>query len=224
MMRSLLLGFILVFHGPLSIAQVSTETSASEKLNSLFERAMRAAGRITEPSGRKVVRGAKPEIMLSKGRLYFNAKELYFKKSIADWRSIIGAGAHCSPPAERPGWCKWDELGLEILGTVENPHAVEQFTLYLSRDPSEGPTVETGGAPWLARGVFRGYLQIENIGIDSKTEFSDIRVATAAYNVQCGALSCRHPRGAYGNDLSIYLLLAGDDDRSVIREVTLSSE
>jgi hypothetical protein len=205
-------------------AQGTPGSTAKEKVGALWERATKAIGGKLELPSRKVARGAKPEIVLSNGRLYFDGKELIFDAPIAEWRAIIGKGGSCSPPSEVPAWCKWDQLGLEILATLKKPQSAVEFTLYFARDQDTESESAANRAPWRAYGVFPGYFALDATGIDAKSPFNDIKRLSPAYHLKCGLMSCENPRGAYGEKLKLFFSLAGNDEHDPVREITLSSE
>ncbi|NGZ84941.1 DUF7738 domain-containing protein [Duganella aceris] len=202
--------------------------SMGDRFNSAFEKAAKATG-VIKGYGRpsKVDKGAQPAISI-----YFNNHQLMLGRQMDEWKKAIGSGGVCSPKSERPMWCKWDTLGIEITATFERPQLVSQMKLHFSRDPEESlydtRPRDAKGKPidpvWLSKGVFPGYLELDGFGIDKHAKFWEVRAgADRQRDLQCGLQSCAHPRGLFGPDAAIYLMLSREDEYGELREFGITS-
>ncbi|TWI69202.1 hypothetical protein IP91_00268 [Pseudoduganella lurida] len=212
-------------------AQDTAQPSRSEQLRAVFDKAAKRSGIVKDAAPVRTVRkGAKPEILLSPGKVVFNGTELRFGARVADWKAVIGGEALCSKANEKPVWCKWDGNGIEIGGTLEKPDTVEELRVYLNRDANELEMKDIPTASgrkrvepvWLAKGVFRGYLAIDQFGVDARTTFREIQNGVSAdYRLRCGLAQCTHPHGNLGPELNIQMVLMGTPDDGVLKELSL---
>ncbi|MYM66908.1 hypothetical protein GTP45_08710 [Pseudoduganella sp. FT55W] len=215
-------------------AQNGSAPSLGERLNSVFEQVAKKAGLVKDyGTPRKVNRGARPEIILKDNTITWNGKPLALGQSIEEWRKVIGKGAVCSARNERPGWCKWDALGIEIAGSIGKPNQVGTFNVNFNRAADEGlydlRARDAAGKPidpvWLSKGVFPGYLEFDGFGIDKLTKFWEVRASVdRQHDLRCGLRDCSHPLGAFGESAAIYMILMSNDEYGVIKEFAIAND
>lgn len=215
-------------------AQNNPRQNASEKLAEAHKNAARSTGALkTHGNARTVPKGAIPEVKLNDGKLYFNGHQLTFGTNANDWKRIIGAGAKCSTANEKPRWCKWDSLGLEVSGSLDTPSRVTNFTVNINRakdeDQFDGGAIGLEGKSvepnWLAKGVFPGYLSFDGYGIDRSTKFWELRESIPSrHKLTCGLTDCANPRGGYAPHLHIQIRLNGLSENDELQMLSLRSE
>lgn len=207
--------------------------SMGERFNSAFEKAAKKAGAVKDYGPvRKVEKGAQPEVILKGSTVSFNGKQLVLGQRIEQWQRIIGKGAVCARKNERPLWCKWDGLGIEITGSLDRPAQVAELNVRFNRDADEGiydlRARDAQGDPidpvWLSKGVFPGYLEFDGFGIDKHTRFWEIKASVDRQrNLRCGLKNCHQPHGTLGAIANVYMVLNRDDENGELRELTITS-
>ncbi len=215
-------------------AQNNLQQNAGGKLAEALKSAAKSTGALQKYGEARIVpKGAVPEVKLNDGKLYFNNHQLNFGANIDDWKRIIGAGAKCSTATEKPRWCKWDSLGLEVSGSLSTPSRVTNFTVNINRAKDEGEfenrPIGLDGEPvepdWLAKGTFPGYLSFDGYGIDRFTKFWELRESIPSrHNLTCGLTDCANPRGGYEPHLHIQIRLNGLSENDELQMLSLSSE
>ncbi|ELX09930.1 hypothetical protein Jab_2c20140 [Janthinobacterium sp. HH01] len=206
---------------------------ATPSIADLFEKAAKKASALKDyGSARKVEKGAQPELVVKGSTITFNGKQLVLGQRIEQWQKIIGKGAVCARRNERPLWCKWDGLGIEIAGSFDHPAQVAQINVRFNRDADEGlydlRARDAQGNPidpiWLSKGVFPGYLEFDGFGIDKHTRFWEIQAnVDRQRNLRCGLLNCHQPHGTLGDTANVYMVLNSGDKYGELREFTITS-
>ncbi|TWI69200.1 hypothetical protein IP91_00266 [Pseudoduganella lurida] len=212
-------------------AQSEPTPSASERFRAAFERAAKHAGAIKDYGAPRLVnKGAKPALILSEGKVYFNGSLLTFGEPLEKWEKVLGGQSVCSKRNEKPRRCKWDALGIEIGSTFVKPASVEELVIRLGRDPDESlmtsiPAKAGESSPdtvLLSKGTFQGYLEMDRFGIDSKTKFWEIRTSVAPdHNLRCGLRECHQPHGKFSDEVNIAMILSSGDENGTLRELSL---
>jgi hypothetical protein len=179
----------------------------------------------------KVKRGQHPEVKLAKDKIYFDGKELRLGASLAAWMKIIPGTPRCTKP--ELSLCIWDNLGLSAGVEASGIHAIRYLNIQMSiadDDKNIGKADYPDGTPGdkpldlSPHNVFPGYLEMDGFGIDSETEFWEIRKnADSDRLLRCGVIDCSHPSGAFGESAHIYLRLDGRSERGRLREVSLDA-
>lgn len=187
-----------------------------EIFNEAKKSALIKAGEISDPTkSRKVKKGKKPEIIIVEDKLYFNAKLLRFGDSLQSWKKIIAGRPRCFEGGMI--LCVWDELGLTVATSDITPDKVVLIGLQLNFSDSDkvaanglsmhgksGVTEESS----MPQNTFPGYLELDGIGIDEKTEFRDIEsVVDSKRNLRCGFSDCSFPHGMFSEAANIGLNL-----------------
>lgn len=233
MMIRILLPVLLVAAAGCNGQTRNATPSIVDRFNSALENAAKKSGAVKDYGPvRKIKKGAQPQIILRDGVVSYDGKPLVLRRRIEEWRKIIGHGAVCSPANERPSWCKWDDLGIEITGSLGQPAQVVEMNLRLSRDTDEHTydlrPHDAQGKPvvpiWLSKGVFPGYFEFDGFGIDKHTRFWEIRGSVSRrHNLRCGLRDCHQPHGAFGPEANVYMVLNRDDEYGEVREFTITS-
>jgi hypothetical protein len=205
-----------------------------DRFSTGFEEAAKQVGASKDyGSPRKIAKGAQPEILLKDGKIWFNGRELVLGRHIDEWQKIIGKGSLCSPKNERPSWCKWDALGIEISARLNKPTKVTTLNVRFSRDADEGSydlrARDSTGKPvdpiWLSNGVFPGYLEFDGFGIDKQSKFWEVRMSVdRRHGLRCGLRNCHQPLGAFGPDANVYMVLNSDDEYGELRELSVNAD
>jgi hypothetical protein len=217
---------------PCHAQKADSGPSVGERLHSAFEKAAKAVGATKEyGTPRKVARGAQPEIVLKDGTIRFNGRPLVFGRPLAEWREIIGKGDVCSPKSELPAWCKWDALGIEIVGSINRPLEVMVLNVRFNRDPEEGlydlRAHDASGKPidpvWLSKGIYPGFLEFDGFGIDRRTQFWEIRMSVdRQHGLRCGLRDCHMPFGLFAPSTNIHMVLTTNDEYGSLRELAIT--
>jgi len=138
------------------VSSAQDTPSLGQRLGQAIEKAAKTTGALKDyGSPRQVHRGGKPELILKGEHISFNGKPLVWGKSMEEWRSVIGKGVVCSARNERPGWCKWDALGIEIAGSIGKPDQVSTLNVHFNRAADEGRyDLRTQDPEWLSKACF----------------------------------------------------------------------
>jgi hypothetical protein len=188
---------------------------------------------------RIVPKGAKPEIILQDDTILFNGKPLVLGAPLQDWKDIFSAPHRCTKPGKiSPIACTWDELGIQILTSSSNKDIVSQLTIYLNPRPTDpfDPNSRSSSKRHLfpddkserlevdSRQPFTGYLELDNFGIDAKTQFWEIRTnVKLKRNLRCSSREC-FPHGYFSEYANIYMALDQNSEKGRLFEFTIASD
>jgi hypothetical protein len=68
--------------------------------------------------------------------------------------------------------------------------------------------------------TFSGYLEMNGVGIDAKTEFWEIPAGSSDNrSLHCGVLDCSHPSGPFGEHANMSLKLDGRNERGRLQGI-----
>lgn len=234
--------FIPVFvfmSNPIGRAEPRVETgpyalpiqSLSNIFNSVKELAMQGGKEAEYILPRKIRLNTAEKLVLSRNQIYFNGKELRIGEPLSSWKDVIPGKPRCIE--ESIILCLWDDFGL-VVGTADKTGKKVRFmNLYLNFMEDERNLVPVNypdGRPakklpdYLPHRAFSGYLEIEDVGVDAKSEFGNIQRKLAnKIAFHCGLHDCSHPISSFGNQVDIYLRLNGGRSNANVLEVSLSA-
>lgn len=209
-----------------------TQKSAMQRFEEFKNKAMQKFAAVKNLGApRQVKKGNTPEIILEKGKIFFNGKELKFGQSVENWKEIISGTPRCL--GKGMTLCIWDDFGLNVGTDHGSPQRVRFFNLQMSIseiDRNIGranyPDGRSAGEPpdLMPHQVFRGYLELDGFGIDAETKFWEIQSgANPDRRLHCGMFDCSHPAGAFGENVHIYLVLDGRGEHDRLREFSLNA-
>ena len=180
---------------------------------------------------RQVNRAAKPEIIIKDGQLFYNGKELVMGASLAEWQEILGKPSRTDDGLPPPILFIWDNLGITVLTgqDTETRGKVTQIKIYFLKNPMYAKVYierySADGKPLppyepSPKKTFSGYLELDDFGIDAKTEFHELRAAAKpSRKLKCGNLDCSTPSGRFGSNSGVITLyLNRRSDRGNINE------
>lgn len=217
------------------VAEVLSKTTDGkillEKWPKLKERAILEAGAAMDfGSPRKIRKGKNPEIVVRRDEIYLNGKRLRFGDSLENWKKVIRGNPRCFDGGMI--LCLWDDLGIEVGTKHGSEKEVISMNLIFNlpeEDKDLGKTEYPDGTPaekfpeYATRDVFPGFLELDGFGIDSVTEFWEIRTSVDQSRLlDCGLRDCTFPSGAFGNNGHIYLKLNGVGPKSTLQRFGLS--
>jgi len=204
--------------------------------NELVRKAEEVSGSVKSFGEPRVVpKGAKPEIIIKGTQIAYDGTELKIGDSFARWRAVLPPNSRCSDETREPVFCAWHSLALTVGTDLSNRTRVTYFNLYLNiepKDPAEALfTSNPDGSPakplpdWSHKQPFPGYLELDGFGIDSKTEFWEIRAqADRKRNLRCGLRDCSHPHGGFSNSANLYLRLNRNDEHGNVYEFSIAGD
>jgi len=209
-------------------ANDNDQRSLIDRWNELRVKAMQEAGVIKDwGNPRKVGKGARPQIILSKNEIHFDGKKLVLGEPIESWKEKILAKPRCFDNGMT--LCVWDEYGLEVGTGYKNLNKVQFMNIYINADHSNenvGKADYPDGRPAkplednMPYRTFSGYLELNGVGIDAKTEFREVQAGSVANRtLHCGLLDCSHPSGPFGEHANISLTLDGRNERGRLLEL-----
>jgi hypothetical protein len=204
-------------------------TAASSPAGGLTQRLKQAV--LSAGKTRVVAKGARPELVIRGDAISFEGKPLVLGGSIEQWKAIIGSAPRHMQ--EQKTVYVWDELGLEVQTSLDDPGTVAQLTVQLNAKPKDGyeglVTQLPDGTPvrpvadLTPKKTFPGYLEMDGYGIDAATVFSDIRSSVdSSRGLKCGLRDCSHPHGSFGSQGGVHLRLTGTDENSTVQEFVVS--
>lgn len=210
------------------------EPTLLDRWNAAVEEAARRTGAIkTYGQPRKVLKGAKPEIILRDDTIEYDGKPLKLGQSLHDWRRVLPVNPRClHEPHEAV--CTWDNLGLQVVTAKPPLEHVAAFVIFIQpvvKDPSNDlMTHLPNGEPikklpdMKPAKPFPGYLELDDFGIDAKTKFWELRrSADKKRDLRCDIDGCEHPHGGFGDHGSIYIKLNGRTEDDVLRRFAVGS-
>jgi hypothetical protein len=205
---------------PVAVA-TGNELTMLDRWNQLMEQAQKAAGAIKDfGQPRMVKRGATPELILRESDIRFNGKLLRLGASIDEWHEILGPKHRDDSSGNT---ATWDDLGIELVTARQDKKTVIQISIYMNlqpKDPYAGlVTHEADGTPIKPtydskpKKPFPGYLELDNVGIDAKSKFWEIRTQIGpSRNLRCGLRDCSHPHGSFSGAADLYMRLNSGDE------------
>lgn len=212
---------------------VNKEPTYIDRWNKLVKEAQNATGVIKDYGRPRLVkRGATPEIILSGEDIRFNGRLLRLGASINEWSEILGRDyrAHSAYDVTRT----WDDLGIEALVDKKDKKTVTQITIYLNLEPpdpyrgmvtqwpdgsKEEPTYDSR-----PKKAFPGYFELDDIGIDAKTKFWEIRQQVGAdRDITCG-LDCSHPLAHFSDSADLFMRLNSGDEYGELYELGIGGQ
>lgn len=217
-----------IFSSPEQLSQ----PSLLERLDTLKRKALQEVDSFkNSDKPRQVKRASKPEIILRNNMIFINGKEIHFGDSLEYVKKTISGTVRCS--GKSMTLCIWDDLGLEVGTKNLIPETMSFLNIYIRIDDSykvlsnaghqNAAAVETLPA-LMPREAFPGYLELNGVGIDVETKFSEIRTGSAENaKLHCGLLDCSHPRGPFGEKGHIYFTLDERSDNGRIRHMGLDT-
>lgn len=209
----------------------NNEISVQNGLDLLKEKATDTVDRIKNFGRPRIVKkGAKPNIILKDEKIFFNEKQLVFGQSLESWKKIIGKDARCSVWKGKPLSCKWDEFGISVGSTYDNPGIVNHITIFFQKDVdtfnAASNALEDGKPIILSKDpkkMFSGYFEMDGFGIDNKTKYWEIKNSIEGKRkLGCGFRDCANPRGIYGDDIELYLTMNRGDEYGELYRIELS--
>jgi hypothetical protein len=215
-----------------SASHAQSSQSLGDRLGQAFEKAAKATGAVKDYGPvRKVPKGAKPTLVLKDGSIFFNERPLILGGSFESWKKVIGNGSVCGSESEWPKWCKWDALGIEIGSGTQKNDAVKFLNVHINpevKDEVDFPDVDKNGRPierpWIVNGVFPGYFEFDNFGIDRQTKFWEIRASVdRKHDLRCGLRDCSQPLGLLKTGVGMYLLLNRNDEYGELITFSISA-
>lgn len=190
--------------------------SVLDRINSAMTKAAIATGAVKEfGEPRRVSKGAKPEIVLQDDQLLFNGKRLQLGQRLAEWDKVLPGKRRCDD-GERIHGCVWDSAGILVVMQNANPEKIASAKIYL-RLPNEDER-----EPLQPYRPFSGYLELDGYGMDTSTQFWEVRRSTRQdRNIRCGLRECVAPHGALGKDTSIYFSLSKPNEYGTLTAIEL---
>ena len=168
--------------------------------------------------GNPVDQDKRPAIVIKGTRIFVDGKLLRLGDSMDSWKAVIPSVPRCLEP-QLIVVCNWDELGMQIGSGQGDMTKVTFINIYLSARENFR-LQETNFSPKM---LFRGYLELDGVAIDSETKYGTIRRnIDPNRNMTCGIRSCTEPTAAFNSAATIYLSLQGSTDQSRLYSFSLS--
>jgi hypothetical protein len=207
---------------PSATGAISMRTSLSELKHKIVE----VVSEIKQYGKPKVVkRGAMPEIIIKGNKIVINSQLVGIGQPLALWKKALAGMPRCDKNLPDIS-CDWDEFGISLL-TANS--AVSQFTIYIAMKNVDRLIAALGtDAPasgWRPKYPFPGYFELDGYGIDAKTTFKEIRSnVSSERSLDCGALDCSHPYGAFDESASLFLTLNRNSENGTLYEFAVGGD
>jgi hypothetical protein len=125
---------------------------------------------------------------------------------------------------------RWKAPGSVYTG-ARKTDSVKFLNIYFNpevKDADEFPDVDKSGnpvvRPWIVNGIFPGYFEFDNFGMDRHTKFWEIRASVERkHDLRCGLSDCSQPLGLLKTGVGIYLLLNRNDEYGELRTFSISA-
>lgn len=169
-------------------------------------------------SDNPVSRNKYPAIVIKGGRVFIDGKLLWLGDAMAVWKAAIPGTPRCSEP-QLIVVCNWDELGVQIGSGQNDMTNVTYMNINLAAE--ENFFLEKDD--FSPKKVFRGYLELDGMSIDSTTKYGAIRRnIDPRRNMTCGIRRCTEPTAAFNSAATIHLSLKGVSDQSQLYSFSLN--
>jgi len=214
-MKKLVVVGVLVLLALRGNAQEKRETLL-DRVNDAMSKAAAASGIIKEHGEpRRVLKGAKPELVLRDDQLIFNGMPLRLGQALEKWETVLPGTRRCQGEKIIDG-CVWDDAGILVVMQNTDPTKIGSVKIYLQLPDEEERE------PLQPTHAFNGYLELDGFGMDTETQFWEVRKSVRKErNIRCGLRDCAAPHGALGKTTAIYFMLSKPNENGTLRAVEL---
>jgi hypothetical protein len=117
--------------------------------------------------------------------------------------------------------CIWDDSGIVIGSSLTDLSRVEYINIDLATE--DDSVIER--QEHNPEGVFKGYLELDGVSIDARTEYGEIRSRIdPRRKIGCGVRSCTKPTALLGPVSKIFLTLKATGDSGKLYSFSLGCE
>ncbi|HEX8610956.1 MAG TPA: hypothetical protein VF800_06665 [Telluria sp.] len=212
----------------------TVSSSAAVESEGLIQRGrdvLRSLGIRNQPV-QKVDLKKTPKLLLTATGIDFDHTHLRLGDSMKRWKDVLKGKPRCSDEKPVPVMCVWDSLGIQLLTEGGKKDGVIQLAVHLSFDDNwwmDMGTEKPDGTPaspvvnWMPHHPFRGYLEVDGVGIDAETKLSSVLAGVKRErNFRCGFLDCTVARGLLGT-MSLQAEPEGRTPQGVIRRLSVNA-
>jgi hypothetical protein len=163
---------------------------------------------------------ASPAIVISGSNITIDGKPVWLGDTLEAWKKAMPGRARCLKPT-LVAVCIWDDSGIVIGSSLTDLSRVEYINIDLATE--DDPVIER--QEHIPEGMFNGYLELDGVSIDARTEYGEIRSRIdPRRKMGCGVRPCTKPTALLSPVSEIFLTLKATGDSGKLYSFSLGCE